>query len=213
MRALPLVPIALALAFIPSGAQAYDRLPRALANLSPSDFAGQVRITENPEGNAVVLSTRDAYMRTRSIQGARANDVHLRAIMDRGTGEVSWQVWHELVYVDGPRDFASIEYRSGGEARHVEPFAVDHWRDECPPADAVGFCNHFARIGFELPDQAIREMAQQYRAGSREPWPLHFRTMSGRHIVGGLAPAEAAGLLEAVEAMAQRRALATAATN
>jgi hypothetical protein len=203
--------IAIALA-VPAGtAQAYDRLPRALAGLSPSDFAGQVQVEEDGHVNALVLSTQDAYARGRSIGRAWANDVHLRAVVDNGTGTVSWQVWHELTYRDGPRHFGSVRYVSAGHSSRVAPFSVEHWRDQCPPTDGHGSCNHVTRIGFELPEATVREIARSYRSGSREPWRLQFEDATGGSITGGLAPAEAAGLLHAVEDTMRQRGRGAAA--
>jgi hypothetical protein len=180
-------------------------LPRALAGLSPSDFAGRVQVEEQQDAGTVVLSTRTAYARERAIDGARANDVHLRAVVDRGIGTVSWQVWHELTFRDGPRRFDAIRYTSGGQSEEVAPFLVESWLAQCPAMDGVGLCNHVTRIGFELPERAIREIAQGYRAGSREPWRVRFEDGRGGSVTGGLAPAEVAGLLHAVEDAMQRR--------
>jgi len=179
---------------------AYEKLPRPLAALSPADFARQVDIADDPQESAVVLSTREGYTRSRSIAGARANDVHLRALVDRGTGRVSWQVWHELVYVGGPREVRAVHYFADGTQRRAVPVAVEHRLDECPPTDAVGFCNQFTRVAFELPEDTVREIAKSYREGERAPWRLRFEDANGRDMTGGLAPAEAAGLVQALDA-------------
>lgn len=181
-------------------AAAHGRLPGPLAAMSPSDFAAQVRVTEDPAQGALVFSTSEAYQRGRSITGAYADDVHLRALVDRRTGRTTWQVWHELAYVGARKAVSAVRYTSAGETRRSEPIHLDHWRDRCPPTDGVGLCNEGMRVAFELPEQAVREIAAAYRPGNRTPWPLHFQDENGRDVTGGLAPAEAAGLLQAVNA-------------
>jgi hypothetical protein len=190
----------LALLALPQVAGAYERLPRPLAGLSPAHFAERVRIADDPLEAAVVLSTRDGYTRSRSIEGARADDVHLRAVIDRATGRVSWQVWHDLAYVGGSRDLAAVHYLAGGSLRQSEPLLVEHWEDLCPATDGIGSCSQFTRIAFELPEDAVREIAAAWRAGAREPWRLRFKDRRGRDVTGGLAPAEVAGLVGAVDA-------------
>lgn len=189
--------LAAMLASVPS-AEAYERLPRALAALSPADFARQVEVTADPR--AVVLSTREAYRRGRVVQGAHVDEVYLRAVVDRASGRVSWQVWHDLVTVRRHRNVVAVQYLSGGILHTAQPLAVDHAHAQCPPTDGAGFCNRITRIGFELPESAVREMAASYDAGSRAPWRLHFRDGAGRDVISGMAPAEAAGLISALEA-------------
>ena len=197
----PIWTLAIVLAVVSAHpAYAYRSLPRALASMSPADFARSVRITDDAHGAATVLSTSEGYTRARSIQGARADDVHLRASVDRATGRVTWHVIHDLITIRGHRKISVIEYVAGGERRVVRPSAIDYRLDHCPPTDGIGSCNPFTRIGFELPEHTVQEIANSYRAGSREPWRVYFRDKSGNAIVGGIAPAEAAGLIQALDA-------------
>jgi hypothetical protein len=177
---------------------ANERLPSGLAVLSPSDFASKVLIVDDPLEPAVVLSSRDGYKRGRSIGGARADDVYLEALVDRETGDVSWQVWHELS-MGSQRKLGSVEYMSGGRFEQSRLLAMENWLDRCPPTDGIGSCNHFVRVVFELPDRTIREIANAYRPGERTSWLLRFKEADGRDITSGLAPAEAAGLILALE--------------
>jgi hypothetical protein len=178
-------------------AAAYDKLPRALAALPPSHFAGSVRVETDPAERFVVLSTDKGYERVRAIKGALADDVHLRARIDRGTGQVQWQVWHDLAYVGGARDIYVVRYFAHGGPREAKPLSLDHRPDRCPPTDGLGSCGQASRIAFELPEETIREIAKRH--GTRTPWQLEFKDVQGKDISGGLAPAEAAGLLQAVE--------------
>lgn len=178
---------------------ARERLPSGLAQLSPNDFASRVRIVDDPRKSMIVLSSRDGYTRSRSIGGARADDVYLEALIDRETGHVSWQVWHELS-TGGQRKLGSVEYTdAGGRVEQSGFLAMESRLDQCPPTDGVGSCNHVVRVAFELPDRTIREIAGTYRPGERTSWPVRFREAGGRDITSGLAPAEAAGLLLALE--------------
>jgi hypothetical protein len=198
-RSLSLSLLAAAFVLAPT-AQAYERLPRALAALSPADFANQVRIADDPADGAVVLSTRDGYARGRAVRGAPVDDVHLRAVVDRISGRATWQVWHDLVTVSGYKNVVAVEYVSGGMRRSTRPIAIHQSLGQCPPTDGAGFCNRITRIGFELPESAVRELAESYRSSSRTPWQIHFRDGAGKDVIGGIAPAEAAGLIAALEA-------------
>lgn len=199
------VPAAALLMAAAQPAAAYDRLPAGLARLSPADFASQVRVIDNPRDPRIILSTFDGYTRSRSLRGARADDVHLRALVDRKTGRVSWQVWHELVYVSGPRDFTAVQYLTDGRRHQSNALLVEHGLEGCPPTDGIGSCNQSMRVAFELPERTVREIAAGYRPGARDPWRVRFKDASGRDVTGGLAPAEAAGLITALEAWRRGR--------
>lgn len=192
--------LAVVLSMIPTApAFAYERLPSGLAKLSPTDFASKVRIVDDPLEPAIVLSTQDGYTRGRAIKGAQANDVHLRALVDRETGRISWQVWHQLSYMGKRRNLESVHYLTGGTLEQSDVMAVENWLDQCPPTDGIGSCNQVMKVGFELPESTVREIAGAYRAGQQTPWRLRFKDSNGRDVTGGLAPAEAAGLLHALE--------------
>lgn len=181
-------------------AAAYEKLPRSLAGLSAAHFAGSVRVNDDPLSSAIILSTHEGYKRSRAIDGALADDVHLRAAIDRRTGRVTWQVWHDLAYVGGKRELASIRFLSPRGLYETAPLIAEHRLDRCPPTDGVGSCGHAVRIAFEVPERAIREIAGSYEPGTRAPWRFRFTEAHGKDMTGGIAPAEVAGLLQAVDA-------------
>mgnify|MGYP007106201399 CR=1 FL=1 len=195
-----IAPLVLATAAIPQMAAAYETLPRSLAQLSPEDFAERVEILNDPLEETIVLSTRDAYASGRSVKGAYAEDVHIRALADRESGKISWQIWHDFIHAGRRKELHAIHYLSGGRLHKAAPVLVEHWLDQCPPTDGLGSCKQFVRVIFELPEHAIREAAASYRQGSREPWRIRFKSAAGKDITSGIAPAEAAGLIQAVDA-------------
>lgn len=204
IRRTKLAILAIAAPLIPAApALAYERLPTGLAQLSPADFASKVQIIDDPVEPAIVLSTRDGYKRSRSIKGARAEDVYLQALVNRKTGAVTWRIWHELS-MGNQRKISSVQYQSGGRKLEQDEFlSMENWLDQCPPTDGIGSCSHFVRVAFELPDQTIREIADAYRPGERTPWRLRFKEANGRDILSGIAPAEAAGLIHSLETWSQ----------
>ncbi|HKT85909.1 MAG TPA: hypothetical protein VJQ77_07490 [Novosphingobium sp.] len=183
-----------------SPAAAYDKLPRGLAKLTPADVVQRIRIEDDQLEPHVVVSTKAAWDSERRIEGAHASDVHLRALIDRESGAPRWQVWHDLVYEGEPGEIAGVNYHVDGRLEQAELAVAEHRYDDCPSVDAMPIaCTRYTRFVFEIPGDVIRQIAASYRPESREPWRLRFRDESGRSITGGLAPAEAAGLVQAVE--------------
>lgn len=200
------VALALTAFALPGAASAYEQLPSSLARLTPSDVEGKVRVSDDPLEHNVVLSTREAWKRGQSVEGAHATDVHLRAVVNRDTGRISWQVWHDLTYPGAQRDLVAVNYLAGGTLSQTPLIVEEHWTDNCPGTDGTGSCNQFTRLAFEVPEAVIREIADSYRSGSRTPWRLRFKDANGGAITSGIAPAEAAGLVRAIERWRQGKA-------
>ncbi|WP_091148690.1 hypothetical protein [Novosphingobium sp. CF614] len=193
-----LVAACLALGWTGSAA-AYDELPRGLAKLTPAEVVDRIRVDDEVLEPHIVVSTQKAWDRGRRIEGAHASDVHLRALVDRESGAVRWQVWHELVYDSAAREMVGVNYRVDGRLQRAGLVVAEQWQDDCPGVDAAEIsCNRYARFVFEIPDRAMQEIAAAYRPDSRAPWRLRFKDVNGGSITSGLAPAEAAGLLKAV---------------
>lgn len=191
------VPLAAVLALGSAQANAHEQLPRSLAKLSPAHFADAIRIHEQPSG-AMVLSTYDGYTRSRGLDGARGDDIHLRAIIDR-SGRISWEVSHRIVHRSRHLDMRHVEYDFAGTALQISPGTIVHGAVDCPPTDALGSCNFATDVTFLLPDAVMRDLAGRYLSGSRQGPVLRFVSSNGPTILSGLAPAEAAGLVHAVD--------------
>ncbi|WP_067732846.1 hypothetical protein [Novosphingobium naphthalenivorans] len=186
-------------------AAAYDELPRGLAKLTPADVAERIHVDDEALEPHIVVSTQKAWERGRSIDGAHASDVHMRALVDRQSGAVRWQVWHELIYPSRRPEMVGVNYQAEGRLKQAGILVAEHWSDDCPGVDDVPApCNKYARFVFEIPGSVVEEIAGAYRPESRDPWRLRFKDENGGSITGGLAPAEAAGLLQAVERIRSR---------
>ncbi|MCJ2176971.1 hypothetical protein [Novosphingobium album (ex Hu et al. 2023)] len=183
-----------------SSAAAYDELPRGLAQLTPVEFAERIQIDDEALEPHIVVSTHKAWDRGRSIEGAHASDVHMRALVDRQSGAVRWQVWHELVHPSRRPEMIGVNYRTEGRLEQADILVAEHWSGDCPGVDNVPVsCNKYARLIFEIPGSVVEEIAETYRPESRVPWRIRFKDENGGSITGGLAPAEAAGLIMAVK--------------
>ncbi|MCJ2187169.1 hypothetical protein [Novosphingobium beihaiensis] len=181
-------------------AAAYDELPRGLAKLTPADVAERIHVDDEALEPHIVVSTHKVWDRGRRIEGAYASDVHMRALVDRQSGAVRWQVWHELIYPSRQPEMVGVNYRTEGRLRQADILIAEHWSDDCPGVDDVpASCNKYARFIFEIPGSVVEEIAETYHPKSRDPWRLRFKDENGGSITGGLAPAEAAGLMQAVE--------------
>lgn len=180
-------------------ALAVEELPRSLARVSPADFADGVQVVDDSLEPELVLTTHDTYARGRALDGARANDVHLLAAIDRASGAVTYRVVHDITYFAPRRSFTHVQYVDGQTLRDSPVTVVEGGSDFCNRDTAIGECRVFQTISFELTQAEMERVAAAYAEGSRQPWQLRFKEEQGQDVTGGIAPAEAGGLLRAVE--------------
>lgn len=177
---------------------AADDLPRGLAAISPSEFAGSAEVIDDDLEPALVISTRGTYSKTRKLDGARAHDVYLTARIDRAKGEISYHVVHDLAYWAPRRSFTHVHFNDGDQLVTREVTVVRSGDEFCEVDSAIGECRVFQTLSFELSEGEMTRLARGYISGSREPWRLRLKDAFGRDVTSGLAPAEAGGLLQAV---------------
>jgi hypothetical protein len=179
-------------------------LPRSLAKLSPADFASRIKVENDPLEDSVIFSSQSAYKRDRMTRGAFSGDAHLRAVLDRKTGAISWQMWNDLSYSGARKSFGKVHFITKGSLHKVSPSVKENWIDDCP--ESTVSCHQYLRVAFELPEDTIREIADAYRPGNRTSWKMRFKDDNGHDVTAGLAPAEAAGLISVVERWKQKQA-------
>lgn len=194
---MPFVGAALAcLAAVP--AHAVEELPKKLAAISPAEFADSAKVVDDLLEPDLVISTQDAYSRSRSLDGARAQDVYIVARIARAQGDVSYHVVHDLAYWAPRRSFTHVQFLDGNDLIVRELAIEEGGQEYCDVDTAIGECRVFQTLSFELSTEEMQRLSESYAAGSREAWRLRFKDEHGQDVTSGIAPAEAGGLLQAV---------------
>ncbi|WP_156500339.1 hypothetical protein [Croceicoccus bisphenolivorans] len=185
-------------------ALAIEELPNSLASLTPAEFAGSAQVIDDRLEPELVVSTQDAYSRSRPLDGARARDVHMKARIARDEGSVTYHVVHDLAYWSPYRQFTHVQFMDG-DTLVMRPVMIEKTgREYCDQDTAIGECRVFQTLSFELSAAEMERLAQGYSAGSREPWRLRFKDEFGEDVTSGIAPAEAGGLLQAVSGLRKK---------
>lgn len=185
-------------------------LPKALRTMTPEAFGAAATVRHDPQVRTTTFSTEAGHVPSR-VSPIRhlLSDNHLRAVIDWRTGAVRYEVHQRILYwgahARDRRSYDSASYeapdgiRVGGliEARHGESF--------CPNEDNWGPCALTRDVAFGIGEEEVRAIAARYRPGAAEPWTYRIAERDGRHWEDAIVPAEAAGLLLAIE---RRRATA-----
>ena len=179
-------------------AHAVEELPQKLAAISPAEFAESVEVIDDLLEPDLIVSTKDTYSKSRSLDGARAQDVYLLAKITRDKGGVSYHVVHDLAYWAPRRSFTHVQFLDGTDLVAREVAIGEGGQDYCDVDTAIGECRVFQTLSFELSAEEMQRLSDGYAAGSREAWRLRFKDEHGQDVTSGIAPAEAGGLLQAV---------------
>jgi hypothetical protein len=152
-----------------------------------------------------LLSTEPVARSRRGLIPTPYNDNHLRAYVDRRTGQVRFELRQQMQYVDGIfRDFQTVNYEAGQWPATANLVRFDANR-ACESIEMPTACHE--EVGFVLPEAVLRRLAD-HPAGAA--WSLKFKPRLGREHRASLPRAEISGLLAAVDDYRRQLALTAA---
>lgn len=180
--------------------------PATAAPSLTADVARQrVAVHEDPLEIEAVLSTKPVARSTRGLIPTSYNDNHLRAFVDRRTGQVRFELRQEMQYVDGAfRDFRTVNYQAGQWPATADLVRFDA-NKACESIEMPTPCHE--EVGFVVPEAVLRRLADDPAGGA---WSLKFKPRLGGEHRASLQRAEISGLLAAVDDYRRRLALTDA---
>ncbi|MBU2308927.1 MAG: hypothetical protein KKG89_18890 [Alphaproteobacteria bacterium] len=174
------------------------------ALLTPETAREKVTLNEDPLDIEGVLSTRDVLRSTRGVLRTPYNDNHLRAYVDRKTGETRFEVRQTLQYMGSYRDFGHVNYETSSWPTTAKLRKVESNQPACDAIDPQSSC--FEEVSFVVGEAELRRLAAGYQPGAENTWSFKFKPDQGREERSSLNRAEIAGLLQAVDAYRHRLA-------
>lgn len=171
-----------------------------LQQLTPASVAALVQVKDDDLEAVAVLDTSKAYLSNGAFTDRVRSDNFLRALVNKSSGTIVYQVYQNVRYNHEPRQFTSANI-----ATPAGPLAV--------PVQSISFkvlacfgtlCTYEENVGFIVPETTLREIAATYRAGASAPW--RYRLKSPKlDWEDRIMPAEVAGLLQAVDTYIGRK--------
>lgn len=185
---------------------AYAAPDRRLVAMTPETFRAAARTVDDPLEFDAVISTERAYRRGKAARGTVGSDAWLRAVVDRQTGAARFEVWQEISYYGPRRTFRTAHYATAGGVERTPLALARHNADMCPNIEVMGDCVLGKTAVFTVSEAQLRHVASRYQANGTEPWRFKLKDDGGLDVVNMIMPAEAAGLLLAVDDYRTRRA-------
>ena len=196
----PLIAAALLLPALPTVAQAEVPQPRSLLAMAPADFAQATTLHDDALESHATLSTEKAHREGWKFLKPFGHDNHMRAIVDKKTGATRFEVRQALRYWGAQRDYNQVHYVGPRGLQKVVLSEAKHGADVCPTTENMLECPLSKSMAFEVDEHTVRQIAADYQPGAKQrSWAFKLKDQTGHDIHSGIVPAEAAGLLQAVD--------------
>jgi len=164
------------------------------ARLTPGEVAKLVTTADDDLESVATLTTDHVFKTPGGFSDRVRADNFLRALIDKKSGRTIFQLYAQLLYTGEPRRFNGANFQLAGTIAS-RPLTISHGTVDCP----YGVCMHEDQIAFEIPEALLRELAARADERPVRPWRFRLKAQSGEDWTDDMAPAEAAGLLIAVD--------------
>jgi hypothetical protein len=154
-----------------------------------------------------VISTEPAFRSGRGVLNNPWNDNHLRAVIDKRTGVVRFEVRQALQYHGLFRDYRRVNFVGAEGLTSVPLIRRGDNRDACFGPDTLG-CFGREDVAFEVDEATLRSLAASGDPAGR--WAFKFKAAQGEDQQLGIARAEVVALLNRVDAYRASRPAAAA---
>lgn len=164
------------------------------AALTPDHFDRTSLLKDDDLETTASINTEAGYKFRGGFTDVIRSNTFLRALINKRTGATIYQVYANLDYTLEWRDFESINFETT-DGPVAQPLTKIAHNVKC----TSGVCLYTEDIGFELPESFLRQLADRAADRPVRPWRFRFKSQKGIDWTDDMAPAEAAGLLLAVQ--------------
>ena len=173
-----------------------DKQAKALFSMTPGDFASKVQIKDDALEPVVTFSTVDGFQKKDGLLRMVNQDLFFRAFLAKKDRSVRFQVYASIVYMGKWQFFETVNYETGElpESKAVTPISR-----EVLSCSGMGGCMYTEHVGFQVPEDLLRKIAEKYNPQVISVWRVRFKAKTGTDWDLMVSPAEIAGLLQAVD--------------
>jgi len=200
-----MIVVATAISAQPASAKPDDKpskqVLRALS-LTPEHFQATSTLKDDSLETVATITTLAGFQYKRGLLKIVHDDNFLRAFIDKKSGETRFQLYQIISYGGSWRFYSTANYETLEGPKSVDLTVVD--RDVS--CSRYG-CSYTEHVAFDVEGSLLRTVAEKYRPNEEIVWRFKFKSKAGTEWPDGLLPAEAAGLLAAVDAYKRAQVL------
>ncbi len=170
--------------------------------LTPEHFKSTAILVEDDSGGTALISTKNGFQQKQGLLRMVYDDNFLRAIIDKKTGNVTYQVYQSIYYQASAWRFyrkANYETPDGPEsidAKFLRPPLAHNF--DCPDHTS-SVCTYNENVGFSVDRDLLDRIASTYEPEKSAMWRFSFIPRVGDEFYGGLLVAEIVGFLQTVD--------------
>lgn len=172
------------------------------ASLTADHFAASAEFAGDDLDTAFSITTRPGLKEESGLLRVAWEDDFLVAVIDKKTGQISYALVVRVASQGSVGSFRSVNYLRAGIAE-VAPVSIVNSEVTCPRW--LG-CVTIETVAIELSRSTLEEMA-----AAPSLWRFRLTSTNGYTVERAMLPAEAAGLLQALNAYQARKAPPVAA--
>ena len=166
-----------------------------LLSLTMEHFRDTATVKDDLAAGTTTITTEKGFVVRTGPMRMVWNDEYLKGVIDRTTGEKSFQVIVMSIYSGNRRSYETANYQWASGPKSTPVTQIRTQREAC----AVGDCVYTDYIAFSVDEEGLRQLAAGYVPGKPSIWAFKITTKPGPDYSGGLSNAEIAGFLAKVD--------------
>lgn len=173
-----------------------------IAGLTADHFRRTATVNDDRLEPIAIITTDKGFVSRGRFTDRVRTDNFLRALVDKASGATIFQLYVEVNYNFDWRNFSSASVLIDGRPQSLQLTVIARDVVTC----IAGTCSYREVVAIPLTEAQVRGIASKSSAPSGNLWPYRLKAQNGLDYEDGIIPAEAAGLLMAVDAYRQGRA-------
>jgi hypothetical protein len=167
----------------------------ALLALGMEHFRDTASVADDPAKGVTTISTERGFVEGSGPMRQVWHDEFLTAVIDRGTGQKSFQIDVSVTYGGARRSYSSADLGAMSGPKSVKPALMRTESVNC----AVGDCIYTDHVLIPVEEGMLRHLAAGYAPGHAAVSSFGLAAKGGSVYRGEISNAEAAGLLARVD--------------
>ena len=179
----------------------YQQRTQTAGTLTPEHFNITAIVVDDDSGDTALISTKSGFQQKQGLLRMVYDDNFLRAIIDKKTGNVTYQVYQSIYYQASDwRFYRKVNYETPDgpesvDAKFLRPPLAHNF--DC--RTILHLCAYNENVGFSVDRELLDRIASTYEPDKSVKWRFSFIPRVGDEFNDGLLVAEIIGFLQAVD--------------
>jgi hypothetical protein len=186
---------AFALAF-PAAAQRLTKDEQVAISRSPEQISWLVSVQDDPLETSAVISTEPFFKKKQGLFGTVSSDKFMRAIVDKKSGAISYQLYIWVSYYGDWQFFDQVNLETSSGPLPAKTRVLDRNVVSCAASRFAG-CLMSEHLAVDVDEAVLRGVAAGASAGTADEWRFRVMGRSGGTTTGILRTEVAAVVLAA----------------